>query len=263
MDLKGTFTRKIGPLPAIAWAGIAGGVYVAYKYATKPKVAANPDGTVTAFAPLDTSNSDISSGTTTDTGGTTASSYVQSATLDNTTWGKEAVNWLISTGVLPTDAANAISAYLYGSQESLNSTQSAALNGALSHFGSPPEGVIAPPIVTTNPAVTQPVPVSSGIGNPASMEFHPPVPPPTLINFGQEGTPGWAATFMQDGVLRWVTNGDEYARLRDSGVQRLDLTAPDQQAAYLNSLKTISAKTSGQAPSTFDQTLVASWGAQA
>lgn len=157
--IKGVFTRKIGPLPAIAWGGILGGVYVLFRYyknATSPEpVAVNtPLGAVGDIGSAD----DFSDGygnATGDFGGsiipgsTTSTSYQEPAVQTNQDWGKRAANYLISIGINPLDAQQAINSYLYTSGD-LNSTQSAALAQALFHFGTPPEGVIAPPATIPN-----------------------------------------------------------------------------------------------------------------
>lgn len=177
MGLKETFTTKIGPLPTIAWAGLAGGAY--YLYASrKAKNAAvtTTSQTGTSADPFNTGQgsslgdamnnpgySDAASAFM--GGGSSAVSTPGNATptIDsNTTWGKMAADYLVSLGVDPADAQTSISSYLYGTGQALNPTQAAALNNALRKFGSPPGGVIAPPAVTSNPVIPNtPTPVAT------------------------------------------------------------------------------------------------------
>lgn len=174
---KNVLTRKIGPLPAIAWGGIFGGLYVGYRYWKASRDGGSSVGTqevtpvVQAVGDVGTAD-DFSDGYGNATGGfggsiipgsTTQNTYQEPATQTNLDWGKQATNWLIATGVVPSDAQNAISAYLYGGMP-INETQLAALNEALRKLGSPPEGPMPVPEVmpkATTPAATVPTPSTS------------------------------------------------------------------------------------------------------
>lgn len=185
MDIKGTLTHKIGPLPAIGWAGIAGGIFVGFRY-WKAKNATDTSTNVGAdVAPVanglpgvgDSSDfsqgySDAAGSYVVGTSGNTSTAsqvYTEPAAATNNDYGKRALNWLIAQGVNPQDASTALSSYLYSTGEALNDTQSAALNEAITHFGAPPEGIIAPPpVVTTPPVVNTPTtaaPTDNGFGN--------------------------------------------------------------------------------------------------
>lgn len=159
-------TRKIGPLPAIAWGGIIAAVYVAYKWATVGKSTAKTDSDVvteTTFPDQGISNDPgygNASGSYNGGGSTTAVPYQETVAADNLTWSRRAVNWLLAQGVDAGTANSAINAYVNQTGDQLNSSQYAAWQLAFSHFGNPPEGVLASPNTTpdtptpTNPTST-------------------------------------------------------------------------------------------------------------
>jgi hypothetical protein len=160
MDVKGAFTEKIGPLPAIAWAGMAGGTFVVYRYIQARKHAA----TSATETVVDTQGEGFglnqdSASPWGSTGGGGGSSVVTPTTTtgspqSNVDWGTLAQNWGIGQGFNPTDVATALGAYLYGTGQTLNSTQSGILQTILHQFGTPPEGVIIPPPTTNAPPLT-------------------------------------------------------------------------------------------------------------
>lgn len=164
-SVSDAFMTKVGPLPAIAWAGMAGGAFVIYKYATQDKsepVTAVVGDTVPDYATGGVGGADdfsdgygnaVFNG---NTPGTTQGTVPSQAIQNNSDWGKRAVDYLISIGTNPTDASFAISTYLYGTGATLNTVQSAALNTALRQFGNPPDGVIIPPPTTPPPASGSP-----------------------------------------------------------------------------------------------------------
>jgi hypothetical protein len=161
-SVQDAFMTKVGPLPAIAWAGMAGGAFVVYKYATRdngttvttvgdsvPDYASGGVGGADDFG--DGYGNAVFSGTAP---GTALNGQPSQAVQTNSDWGKRASDYLIAQGVNPTDAQMAISTYLFGTGQQLNTVQSAALQTALRVFGTPPEGVIIPP-PTTTPTVEQ------------------------------------------------------------------------------------------------------------
>jgi hypothetical protein len=173
---KGLLTNKVGPLPAIAWAGIVGGIFIVFSYAKHrkagpaaaatavPVVQAQPDlGSASNFS---NGYNDASNGGTSASGsgsGSTATqTYVEPAAATNQSWAARAINYLVGNGANPVDANSAIGNYVYGTGVPLNSTQTALLTQGLGHFGPPPEGVILPP-VTTPITSTPAVPVSADI----------------------------------------------------------------------------------------------------
>lgn len=166
MDTKkvtSVFTEKVGPLPAIAWAGIAVTVYVAYRYISQSKTATTPTAAVDPSsvytAPYDATTGYGNATGTFNAGQSTANDvYVAPAIADNQTWYRRVTSWLIAQGVDPTLAAATISNYLSGDTTPINDTQHAALSNALTQFGVPPEGLLTPPPTTTVTPVPAPIP---------------------------------------------------------------------------------------------------------
>lgn len=147
-------TRKVGPLPAIAWAAMVGGIYIVYRY---HKAAQTNAATTAATNAVQTSVPDLGTADNFSQGysnaagngssaiGSTSAVSTLTSPLTNIDWGKRAQDYLISLGVNPPDAATAVSSYLYNTGQQLNDVQQGALNTALHQFGTPPEGVIIPP----------------------------------------------------------------------------------------------------------------------
>lgn len=168
-QLTEVFTKKVGPLPAIAYPGIILGSYVLYKYTIgKDKsvpVAGDDTNTyaTSGYNPFGMSESDASSGAGGgSTGGGSAPTtpgYVETPPEDNVGWARRAVNWLIAQSINPIEAQNSIASYINGTDTPLNSTQQAQVNLALSHFGTPPEGVHTVPV---EPGTIPAVPVDQG-----------------------------------------------------------------------------------------------------
>lgn len=199
MPLPGFLGERVGPLPAIAWAGIAGAGYVGYRWYKHFQSGGTAD-TGTTSAPVDTSQSGIdpttglpyaNPGYSNATGGFINAGQSGSgnttptigAPTTNSDWGTRAANYLIGLGDNPTDVQTALSSYLYGTGVALNTVQSAMLQEALRFLGSPPEGVIAPPTTTPSPTPgplpkpsTKPVTKPSPTVNPAiaaaATSFH-------------------------------------------------------------------------------------------
>lgn len=189
MDIKGTLTHKVGPLPAIAWAGIAGGIFVGFRYYKARNAAASAPTTATADTttgaalgyPSTGTSSDFSSGYSdaagsyvvgTSTPSSASQIYTEPTVATNVDWGQRALNWLIAQNVNPGDASTALASYLNSDGTALNDTQNAALNEAITHFGAPPEGIIAPPPVVVNtpapPVTTVNTPVTT-VMDPSQM----------------------------------------------------------------------------------------------
>lgn len=212
MDFKDAFMTKIGPLPAIAWAGMAGGAFVLFKYATQkndsPSVSVIPD-SVPDYATGGVGTSDDFSdgyGNAYYTGSSAPPTGVMTqptqAVQTNMDWGRRAADWLIAMGINPTDAQYAISAFLYGSGE-LNTTQQSALNSALRQFGTPPEGVAVPPPVST-PTQTPAAPAPTAV---TPKKVH-------RYNGGPDGPNSFVALIeYSDGSIGWISNGAEYSPL--------------------------------------------------
>lgn len=181
-SVKAMLTHKVGPLPAIAWGGILGGIYVGYAYYKRRQSAAtdgstpiqaNPDlGTATDFTNGLTDATDGGTG-----GGSSATLVSPGAVVpDNTTWGRRAINYLIALGMSAADASHAVTSYIYGTGFTLNSSQAAALQEAILRFGVPPDGPLDFPDVAdptpAQPIVTNPTPapvVAAPTPNPVSV----------------------------------------------------------------------------------------------
>jgi hypothetical protein len=195
------FKAKIGPLPAIGWAGVVGGTIVLYKMYKNRTTTSVPAGT------QDPNQMYATSGTGADAGyGNATSSYNGSTSTatdvigepaipDDTTWGRRALNWLISQGVNPADASTALNAYLNGNS-SVNSTQLAALNEALTHFGAPPSGV-------------RPIPSASSTASVGGSNTPPPLPPPNT-------NPNWYGYGSQLPNGRYVSQDGDWGSQADS-----------------------------------------------
>lgn len=183
IDVKEAFTQKIGPLPAVAWAGMAGGTFVVYRYIKARQQAASG---ATTGQVVDTqsegfglSQDSATPWGSTGGGGTSGGSSVVTPTTTggapqtNVDWGTLAENWGIGQGFNPTDVATALGSYLYGTGQTLNSTQSAILQAALHQFGGPPEGIIIPPPTTSAPPIVTVAPSA-----PTPTQDVPPPPKP-------------------------------------------------------------------------------------
>lgn len=153
-------TRKLGPLPVIAWGGIVAAVYVAYKWATVGRSTAKTEAQTVTEPDYDINN-DPGYGNAADpyNGGSTANTpKTDSVPADNMTWAKRAINWLIANGIDPETANTAINTYVNQTGQMLNTSQLAAWKLALQQFGNPPEGSLPTPAGNTGPDVSNPQP---------------------------------------------------------------------------------------------------------
>lgn len=161
---------KMGPLPLGVWLGIALAVYVYYSRKNSSGVGdgnqtdpagnvgtINPQTGYVAGSPEDKAALAGSSGTTSDTqpsGSTVAGAYP-----DNNAWGRAAVNYLVSLGVDPTSANEAIQNYL--TSQKMTTQQQATVNLAVQGLGPPPDlpgpvGTAPGPVVTPPPGTKPP-----------------------------------------------------------------------------------------------------------
>lgn len=201
MDIKEAFTQRVGPLPVIAWGGILGGTYVLWRYHKASQANSAAIGAIPNSAGDLGTASDFSQGFSNTTpglgaaGGSTVNGVdTIPVPTDNTTWGKQALNWLISRGVDPADASFAIGTYLFGTGDQLNDVQSASLRDVLAHFGAPPEGVVIPPPVTPQPS-PNPTPVPT------------PAPVPTISAEASAAFAAAAQSFVKAQDLANYTGG--------------------------------------------------------
>lgn len=223
--VKGGFTEKIGPLPAIAWAGMAGAAYVIYRYATVDRDSAPATTTVIPETGSVGTASDFSDGYgnaagsysgSGSAGGSTTATVPPVGIQDNVTWGQRAINYLISTGTDVADANTAIRAFLFESDTPLNTSQFAAWQRALTFLGAPPEGIPNTPqqAQTNNPPAPTPAPTTP---TPAPAPAEPSVPYPTRpftiirYNGGPDGPGSFVAIFQgTNGSIGWVPDGATY-----------------------------------------------------
>lgn len=161
--LKKALTRKLGPLPVVAWVGIA---VVIWWYVNRKKGGGtggpqtDPAGNVGTINPqtgyvygssedqaaLGSGSSSIGSSAETGSGGSTVAGQYQ----DNNAWAVAAINYLVSIGVDATSANAAITSFL--SSQTLTTQQQGEVNLAIQRLGAPPSppepGKSVPPVVT-------------------------------------------------------------------------------------------------------------------
>ena len=151
--LPAIFSQKVGPLPAIAWAGIGLGAYLLYRWYAKKKSGGTPvTATSTAnpsTAGVDTSAADYASPTS----GYSATDGTELGTLAGTTdlnstgtpttnsqWALYAEDQLAGLGTYsPVDITQAIQDFLNGNP--LSASEQEIINAALKSYGEPPQGV--------------------------------------------------------------------------------------------------------------------------
>jgi len=167
IELLKRMTNKVGPLPAWAWAAIPAVGYIGWSYYK----AAQGDSVVdpTSDAANDTLDNqygiNVPSAYLPSYGATPYGSsnlpYIDTPQYTNLMWSRQAINYLISEGVSPTDAVTAISAYINGYPTTLNTAQSQALQKAIAKLGPAPEGTsFVPGTNTTTPQVVPEAPTS-------------------------------------------------------------------------------------------------------
>lgn len=175
------FTKKIGPLPGWGWAAIVvGGAWGFHLYKTKYGVGtaataapstADPSATSTGYAGGGGQND---AGITPGGSGSVAQSPTGSpAVTTNAQWARATADGMIAGGSNPTDVTNALSNYLNG--RSLNATQQAIVNMALTHYGSPPEGIVSVVAAPAPKPVTVPAKPAPVVRKPAPKPVHKPV----------------------------------------------------------------------------------------
>lgn len=161
--IKGALSKKIGPLPAVVWIGLA--IVIFYYVNRKKGAGAGADQTDSAgntgqidpktgyvygsaedAAALGQASSGL--GTSSDSG--TGGSTVGGQYADNNAWAVAAINYLVSIGVDATSANTAITQFL--SSQPLTTQQQGEVNLAIQRLGAPPSppepGGSPPPVVT-------------------------------------------------------------------------------------------------------------------
>lgn len=169
-ELKNIFTRKVGPLPVVAWAGIA----VVVWYVVKKKQSATAASTTTPGAvgtdpagntgTIDSATGYVSGspedlaalGNASASGSSNTGTTTQPTYTDNASWSVAAINYLVALGVDAVSANGAISAYL--DSQTLSTTQQAQVNEAIQALGAPPQ----PPSPGNTGSVTSPPAYGAG-----------------------------------------------------------------------------------------------------
>lgn len=157
-------TTKIGPLPVVAWAGIAAGAYVVYAYATRGSSSEPSASPVTGFPGEVGDADDFSDSYGNATGGynvnagTVTSTTPNQGIMDVSTWAQRSIGYLIANGYTVTDATTAIWNYLNHEETALTSTQIAAWEQAIKSFGLPPGGEYYEPPTKQGSTTTTPPP---------------------------------------------------------------------------------------------------------
>lgn len=168
--LKKALTRKLGPLPVVAWIGIA---IVVWWYVNKKQNGGtagsqtDPAGNVGQIDPktgyVYGSAEDVAAagqspsglGGSSDSG--TGGSTIAGQYADNDAWAVAAINYLVSIGVDATSANAAIQQFL--ASQPLTTQQQSEVNLAIQRIGSPPSppnpGTSVPPVVNPPGTSTQ------------------------------------------------------------------------------------------------------------
>lgn len=182
-------TKKIGPLPGIAWVAVlAGVVWLVYLWRKRGAAAGNSGTPAAGFAPsaVGFSSADPAPGTNNYSGTVSTTPVGQPASPSNASWAKSVTDFLVGTGnYSPTDVGNALANYLAGAP--LTAQQTAIVNTAVKQFQTPPEGVI--------PTAT----------------------PGSYTGFLRDDITGAIFGILPNGVREWLT-GEQYAALGNPAV---------------------------------------------
>lgn len=241
-------TRKVGPLPVVAWAGIA----VVVWYVVRKKTA-TPAATTTAVA--GSGNEPGTEGT--DPAGNTglidpATGYVYGTPEDlaalgqqnesstgssggtsttqtyttNAAWEDAAINYLVGLGTDPVEANSAIAAYL--TSQTLTTTQQAEVNEAIQALGAPPQ---PPSPASSTPVVNPP----GGGGGPYAAN-----PPTGLAVTGTTSTTislKWNASKGATGYTIKYTPAGQAAQTLTTTQPQVTLSGLKPQTAYAISVQ--------------------------
>lgn len=139
MDMA-LLTKPAGPLPVWGWLAVGGGGYLVWRHFSGQS---NPSSSTSAATPApDATGPTDASGVGIPSTGTATTSGLPQVNDPGTIgdWASNALNALISAGVNPTAASNAVNAYINGQPLDLN--MQALINRVLQIMGSPPGGPI-------------------------------------------------------------------------------------------------------------------------
>src|SRR4051794_30452798 len=124
-DVKESLTKKVGPLPMVAWVGLVAGAYVVYRYYKASRQVAAP---IASGQPVVSSGGDIGNAADMSSGwggagGTAVGSSVptpsQFTPATNQDWLQAATNAGIGFGYNPIDVETALGSYVYGTGQQL------------------------------------------------------------------------------------------------------------------------------------------------
>lgn len=161
VKMPNILTRKVFGIPVSILALVFVGALLYYAI----KMKATPATTDSSDASGDAPEGDLPStgqpiflanpSTTTSTGTDDGNAIDVATTPTDQSWSNEAITWLITEGASVTDATNAITKYLAGSQ--LSQAEGVLRDKAIVKFGAPPESGYQPTSTTgyTGPAVKQ------------------------------------------------------------------------------------------------------------
>lgn len=148
-------TKQAGPLPMWGWLAVGGGGYLAWRHFSGTANNSSAATGSNASPGADTGPTDASGVGIPSTGTSGAAGLEQVPNPGSIgDWASNALNALISAGVNPTQASNAVNAYING--QPLNLTMQGLIDRVLQMLGSPPGGPIS--------IIPAPIP-NSGEGN--------------------------------------------------------------------------------------------------
>jgi hypothetical protein len=154
-DVGGAVTKKIGPLPGYAWvlivAGTAWGftLWKRHSAGTSGPVASSVSPAASVDFPPGTGNAGGGIGFSGSTGTVTTTPFGSPPVKTNAQWVSQTANAMVANGADANATSNALSTYINGGQ--LDANQQALVNTALTHYGSPPEGVVPVKTITDVP----------------------------------------------------------------------------------------------------------------
>lgn len=171
-DVGDAVGKKIGPLPGWAWLLVVVGGAWGYKLykghsagtsGPSPASLSTDPSAVANFAP-GTGNAGGGIGFSGATGSVTQTPFGSPAAKTNAQWVLSTTDQMVAAGANPSAVSNALSTYVNGGK--LDATAQSLVNQAITHYGSPPEGVIAVKTDTTVPLKQRYVKFISHAGDP-------------------------------------------------------------------------------------------------
>lgn len=178
--------KQVGPLPVGAWVAVVGGGLAIGWYFSKGTASNNAAQQV----PLTEPGVGVGGGQVLVPDPPTQNDTPSQDILDNSTWGRRAINWLIAKGYDPGTAQSAVSKFLNGTNRTL--LEQTYINLVLVQFGAPPEEVPLPETPTTPPVVTPPKPPTPT----TPYVLHKVQPGETIFTIAAKYKTGWINIFQ-------------------------------------------------------------------